>query len=84
METIYDHNPTKEELHYVGLDLPAVKKIYHLISQDGHYAKIAALYRFRKNKQKIDEYLDKIKDDGFKWETGYSIYHYARESDRVQ
>jgi len=84
METVYDHNPTTEEIHFVGLDLPAKKRTYSLTSQEGHYADIATLYRFRKNKQKMDEYIDKIKDGDFKWHISYSLYHYARDLDRVQ
>ncbi|MEI6258543.1 MAG: hypothetical protein WCR46_01385 [Deltaproteobacteria bacterium] len=84
METIYDHNPTPEEIHYVGLDLPGAIKCAHLTSPDGHCANIASLYHFRKNKQKMDEYIEKIKDADFKWSVQYSNYHYARESDRIQ
>lgn len=84
METVYDHNPTPEELHYVGLDLPVIKRTFNDMSQDGHYAKIATLYRFRKNKQKIDEYLDKIQNGDFRSEIEHSLYHFAHELDRVQ
>ena len=83
MDTIYDHNPTPEEIHYVGLDRPVITKTAHLTSQDGHYAQIVAVYHFRKNKQKMDEYIEKIKDADFKWSVQYSNYHYARESDRI-
>lgn len=85
METVYDHNPTPEEINYIGLDLPVKKRTYHLTTRDGHYAYIAKLYRFRKNKQKMDEYIDKIKDGDFKWNIEYSLYHYAGDdSYRIQ
>jgi len=69
-------------LPYVGLDLPGAIKCAYLTSPDGHCANIASLYHFRKNKQKMDEYIEKIKYADFKWSVQYSNYHYARESDR--
>lgn len=84
METIYDHNPTPEEIHYVGLDLPGAIKYAHLTSNDGHCANIASLYHFRKNKQKMDEYINKIQDANFQWGVKYSHYHYSEESERFQ
>jgi hypothetical protein len=83
METVYDYNPTPEEIHYIGLDRPLMTKTTHLTSQDSHYALLTALYHFRRNKLKMDEYINKIQDANFQWAVKYSHYHYHNESERI-
>jgi hypothetical protein len=83
METVFDHNPTPEEIHHVGLDLPMFTKHGLPESQDSHYALLADLYHFRRNKQKMDEYINKIQDANFQWGVKYSHYHYSEESERI-
>lgn len=67
METIFDHNVTKEEIRKL-LGNPKVIKEELLsfgLSQMQHYLKICTLYRIRNNNEIADEYLQKAKEHGF-------------------
>ena len=93
-ETIFDHNLTEEEFKYFfrKVDLEnqrivtytkeeAMEKVKNM-SQDENYAYLAHLYMLRRNKKKMEEYLDKIKDDILRAETGHILYneYYTRQS----
>ena len=69
METVFEHNPTAGELDYL-FDDPNITKeelmTYHL-TQIQSYTFIYYLYRYRKDKKKMKEYMDKIPDSFHKW-----------------
>lgn len=81
METVYDHHPTARELKYLGRKLPRAYVPEPHVDQDGHFARIAWLYHFRRNRKKQDEYINKIADSDFQWETKYSINHFSSDAD---
>lgn len=62
METIFDHNVTKDEIREL-LGNPKITKEMFLsfgFSQNRHYVAIYKLYSLRKDKIKAKEYFDKI------------------------
>lgn len=67
METIFDHNVTREEKRRI-LGNPKITKEEMLsfgLSQVQHWLKICTLYRIRNNDEKADEYLQKAQKHGF-------------------
>jgi len=59
METIFDHNPTPEELEEFFFIIPE-RASYVPIIQDTEYAHIYRLYKMRGNDEMAAEYLSKI------------------------
>ena len=59
METIFDHNPTKQELiEFIGT---VDKEEYmNFASQNSAYMEIAFLYYYRGEKRKAKKYIKKI------------------------
>ena len=51
-------------------------KIVEDMSQDENYAWLAHLYMLRADKKKMEEYLNKIKDDLLRADTGHVLYCY--------
>ena len=67
METIFDHNVTREEKRRI-LGNPKITKEEMLsfgLSQVQHWLKICTLYRIRNDNEKADEYLHKAKKQGY-------------------
>ena len=64
METIFDHNVTREELDMlIGNPNMTIEKFLSLgLSRVQHYTAIYKLYLLRKDKEKANIYLDKIPD----------------------
>lgn len=63
METVFDHEPTPEELKY--LFLAGRSRDEYLAShgdQETEYGNIYALYMIRGNREKALEYLNRIRD----------------------
>lgn len=63
METVFDHNPTAEEMKY--LFLTGQTREEYLASHDDQeteYGNIYALYMIRGNREKALEYLNRIRD----------------------
>jgi hypothetical protein len=63
METVFDHNPTPEELRYLflaGQDADAYKASH--TDQEAEYGNIYALFMIRGDRPKALEYLEKIRD----------------------
>lgn len=84
METIYDHNPTKEEIDTLDLNSAAMKKTRKdELSQDSEYSFIASLYHLRKNKDKMNEYIEKISDPDYRYSIKYANCHYSDDSYRL-
>ena len=75
METVYEHNPTKKELYYLFDDPEFTKEEYlsYDVNQAQAFAHIYHLYRYRKDKKKMKEYMDKIPNTFRKWST--TCYH---------
>ncbi len=63
METVFDHQPTAEELRYLFLTGQSVEE-YRATHQDQEteYGNIYALYMIRGDRAKALEYLEKIRD----------------------
>jgi len=63
MESVFDHNPTAEELRYLFLadQDPETYRATHT-DQEAEYGNIYALYMIRADRQKALEYLEKIRD----------------------
>jgi len=68
METIFDHNPTDEELLCaVGGTSPHIlDAVRAQRSQDGHYADIVALMRKRGDMKRAGHYLSLIRDEEYR------------------
>lgn len=71
METIFDHNPTPEELAIVfGIrsqdDLGRYKRTMAL-GADTQLGEIARLYLHRGMKDRAAQYLDSIRDQGYRF-----------------
>jgi hypothetical protein len=63
METVFDHQPTPEELRYLfltGLDVEEYRATRQ--DQETEYGNIYALYMIRGDRTKALEYLEKIRD----------------------
>ena len=69
METVFEHNPTSEELDYLFDDIASTKEelLTYDLTQVQHYTFIYYLYKHRNDKKKAKEYLDKIPDTFHKW-----------------
>lgn len=67
METIFDHNPTEEEIINL-LIFPITKEILDScdISQERHYRLIFKLYALRENKEMMKNYYDLLPNDIYK------------------
>ena len=67
METIFDHNVTREEKRRL-LGNPKITKEEMLsfgLSQVQHWLNICTLYRIRNDNEKADEFLHKAKIQGY-------------------
>ena len=63
METVFDHNPTAEELKY--LFLTGMTREEYLAAhsdQETEYGNIYALYMIRGNRERALEYLNRIRN----------------------
>ena len=82
METIFDHNVTKEELKAVCGSADITKELLCSVlhSQRSHYNVIYRLYTYRGDKEKAKEYADKIPNDVRKV-FGTCYHDFARERD---
>ena len=73
METIFAHNPTKEELEALCGSVESAKHDVELCEQhdsaDSAFALIAGLMDLRGDHQAVDTYLAKIKDARYREET---------------
>lgn len=63
MDTLFDHNPTPEELRYLLLTGPELEQ-YRAAKNDPEteYGNIYALYMIRGDKEKALEYLNRIRN----------------------
>ena len=70
-ETIFDHNVADEEIEALfktrkklglSMERDEIKKHLDSKSQDENYAIIAELYEMREDPEKMDEYIEKIRD----------------------
>lgn len=59
METIYDHNPTQQEIERIGF-LP--KDLYMRLDADTLNHDLALLFKIRGNRKKMKHYLSLIQD----------------------
>ncbi len=71
METVFEHNPTKEELNYLFDDFNITREEYlsYGDTQAQAYVFIYYLYRKRKDKENMKKYMDKIPNTFRKWNT---------------
>lgn len=69
METIFDHNPTDEELEWYGDFFESSKRLGIDYTEkkyaDQNYYQIGMLYLMRRNKEKANEYFAKMKNQSF-------------------
>ena len=66
METIFDHNITKEELDELFGPLDWTKEFFEAHSQEDNYIDLYRLFRFRGDLITAQKYLNKIKDKDYK------------------
>lgn len=74
METIFDHNPTPEELGMLLSGERTTKAGYETFSiggQDSRFADIYNLLCIRGDNSKADEYLNKISDTALRFQISY-------------
>jgi hypothetical protein len=63
METVFDHEPTAEELRYLFLaNLSREEYLANHQDQETEYGNIYALYMIRGNREKALEYLNRIRN----------------------
>ena len=63
METVFDHDPSSEELRYLFMSGMSREEYLATHSdQETEYGNIYALYMIRGNREKALEYLDRIRD----------------------
>ena len=60
METIYDHNPTKEEWKQLGY-MPR-EQYESIVDDDCRFYDLARLFHIREKKWKMRRYINKVKD----------------------
>ncbi len=73
METIYDYNPTKEELEQF-VNIP--KERYEIIVDDDcRFRDLALLFWIREKKWKMRRYINKVKDVDMRNSFFRTIYH---------
>ena len=72
MGTIYDHNPTTEEIERIGF-LP--KEIYMKLEADTMYRDLAMLFKIRGNRKLMQKYLSLIQDCSMVDSFYRTIYH---------
>lgn len=61
METIFDHNPTEEEMkRFQGLKDPRIRAIWFNGHTDNHYCGLGILFSMREDKERADECRGKI------------------------
>ncbi len=78
METVFDHNPTKEELiNLFGEDATLPPEQMTADSQMGNWARIAELYSLRGDHERVTCYLDKIEDLEYRLSTELGLYNLA-------
>lgn len=72
METVFDHNPTEAELIALFRSVKMAEWFRdHATSQDGHFAKIAMLLEMRGEKKLAAEYVARIEDPEYRFQTAY-------------
>lgn len=90
METIFDYNPTSQELIDIRFDALSLclkfgiettetltPELYKkLVSQDNAYYDLACLFEFREDQKKADEYWSKL-PEGFKSGLGFDCINIA-------
>ncbi len=70
METVFDHDPTNEELYSLfGVSDEEVRRLVDTSSQVMQWSLIARLYALRGEEELVDAYVDKIDDPVFKFNT---------------
>jgi len=63
METVFDHEPTPEELKYLFLSGRSPEDhLAAIVDQESEYGNIYALYMIRGNREKALEYLNRIRN----------------------
>ena len=68
METIFDHNVTKEEFHTImGCDLSKERFLSFGATQLKHYELIYELYDLRNDSVNAQKYLDLLPDNNYKY-----------------
>ena len=73
METIYDYNPTKEELKELG-NIPK-EQYERIIGDNSRYLDLARLFHIRGKKWKWKKYIGKVKDVDMVNSFYRTIYH---------
>lgn len=73
MKTIFDHHLSPGEVKRIlGSDSPEFRKAYlDIVSRDGAYADLYRLYILRGDHLKAEEYLQKIEDGDYRFQTSY-------------
>ena len=64
METIFDYNPTSEELQWLSGSFNK-EQYLHVITHDGALSDLATLFALRLNDKRSREYANKILDRGY-------------------
>lgn len=63
METIFDHDPTEEEMErFKGLKNMELREIYLKGDTDNHFYDLGILFSIRNDEEKSNYYFSKIKD----------------------
>ncbi len=63
METIFDHNPSPEELRYLFLSGQSKEEyLQSRTDQENEYGNIYALYLLRGKREQALQYLERIRD----------------------
>lgn len=75
-ESIFDHNPTSEELDLFGIrgesDIPRYAKLVKE-EEEPNFVDLARLYHHRGKDAEVEKYLSKIEDPQLKFDTEYGF-----------
>ncbi|MBQ1667907.1 MAG: hypothetical protein II063_08040 [Prevotella sp.] len=74
METIFDYNPTKEELRRLGRQIPK-DKYESIVSDNSRYRDLAALFHIRGKEWKMRKYINKVTNIDMRNSFFRTIYH---------
>lgn len=74
METIFDHNPTKEELDLLGRHIPK-DRYESIVGDNTRYRDLAALFHIRGKKWKMRKYINKVTNVDMRNSFFRTIYH---------
>jgi hypothetical protein len=67
-ETIFDHNPTADELYKItNFEDTTIKQYQIALTSDCALADLWILFKIRGDKQTAQRYFDKIKSKKYKW-----------------